>query len=164
MPVPPFSATLTALAGRPAPPNPLPDMDIEDLKGWYLKVLRQYSDFNGRARRREYWMFTLANVLVIVAIGIVAGILGAIADFLGVIGMIAYVLYALAVFIPGIAVAIRRLHDTGKSGWFLAVALVPFVGGLIVLYFLIQEGEPGPNLHGPDPKTDAGVPATDWNA
>lgn len=129
---------------------------MEDLKAWYLKVLHQYSDFSGRARRREYWMFTLANVLVVVAIGILAAILGAVADLLGLLGMLAYILYALAVLVPSLAVTVRRLHDTGKSGWFLLLGLIPF-GGLVVLYFMIVEGDAGPNVYGPDPKEAADV-------
>ncbi|MGB3543800.1 DUF805 domain-containing protein [Rubrivirga sp.] len=121
---------------------------------WYLDVLQNhYADFNGRARRKEYWMFTLFNVVIIVGIAIVTAVLGAVSETLGLLGVIAYVLYALVVLVPGLAVAVRRLHDTGKSGWFLLAGLVPVIGGLIVLYFMIIEGDHGPNEYGPNPKS-----------
>lgn len=118
---------------------------------WYLKVLRQYADFSGRARRKEYWMFTLFNLIAIVVASLLDRMLG-LGGAAG-IGPI-YGLYGLAVLLPGIAVAVRRMHDVGKSGWVLLLGLIPLVG-LVVLYWAIQEGEPGPNAYGPDPKHDA---------
>lgn len=110
---------------------------------WYLKVVRDnYANFNGRARRMEYWMFFLINFLIGIGIGIVEYILGT--NFLGIV-------YSLIVLIPGIAVAVRRLHDTGRSGWFLLLTLIPIVG-LIVLVFMFTDGTPGENEYGPNPK------------
>jgi len=115
---------------------------------WYLKVVRDnYLNFNGRARRSEYWYFTLCNTIIL-----------ALLIFLGLftdIGLIPYVLYALAVFLPGIAVAVRRLHDTGKSGAFLLLSLLPLLN-IWVLIVLLTEGDRGPNMYGPDPKEQYG--------
>ncbi|MGE8291182.1 MAG: DUF805 domain-containing protein [Sphingobacterium sp.] len=117
-----------------------------EIKDWFLKVVRDnYANFNGRARRKEYWMFFLANVLI----GVVFGILGRITSvFTFVSGLI-----SLALLIPSIAVAVRRLHDTNKSGWFLLLALIPFVN-FYLIYLLIIEGDKGSNEYGPDPKAE----------
>jgi uncharacterized membrane protein YhaH (DUF805 family) len=86
---------------------------------WYLKVVRDnYANFNGRASRQEYWMFFLFNIIFAFVAGFVDAFLG--------LGFL-YLLYVLAVFIPGLAVAVRRLHDVGKSGWWYLIALVPFI-------------------------------------
>ncbi|WP_452223607.1 DUF805 domain-containing protein [Lacinutrix chionoecetis] len=118
---------------------------------WYLKVVRDnYANFEGRARRQEYWMFTLINVLIIIALAIVSGILVGVTEEPAF--MIIYALYALAVLIPGLAVSVRRLHDQGKSGWYYLVSLIPFVGGIWLLVLMATEGDYGPNEYGPDPK------------
>jgi uncharacterized membrane protein YhaH (DUF805 family) len=110
---------------------------------WYLKVLKQhYADFNGRARRKEYWMYTLVNILISIAISIVFRII-----HLPMLGS----LYSLAVLVPSIAVTTRRLHDIGKSGWLMLIALIPLVG-LYLIYLLAQEGEANSNAYGPNPK------------
>ena len=128
---------------------------------WYLDILKNhYADFDGRARRREYWMFTLVNFGVYVAIAVLSAIVGAVSDTLGMLVMLIYVVFALAVMVPSIAVAVRRLHDTGKTGWLLLIGLIPLVG-LVLIYFMIVEGDPGPNEYGPDPKSDVGVLAGD---
>mgnify|MGYP000043254482 FL=1 len=111
---------------------------------WYLKVLTQYADFNGRARRQEYWMFFLVNLIITIAIGFVEGSLGS-AGALGVI-------YSLAVFIPFIAVSMRRLHDTGRSGWWLFIGFIPLVGSLVLLIFMLLQGVAETNDYGEDPK------------
>ncbi|MDF2479638.1 MAG: hypothetical protein K0S24_5121 [Sphingobacterium sp.] len=117
-----------------------------EIKDWFLKVVRDnYANFNGRARRKEYWMFVLANLLI----GVVFGILGQIASLFSYISG----LISLALLIPSIAVAVRRLHDTNKSGWFLLLALIPFVN-LYLIYLLVIEGDKGPNQYGPDPKAE----------
>jgi uncharacterized membrane protein YhaH (DUF805 family) len=117
---------------------------------WYLDVLKKYAVFNGRARRKEYWMFFLFNVIISIVLLIVDGIIGtsAVPGALGLLGG----LYALALLIPGIAVAVRRLHDTGRSGWWILIGLVPFVGGIILIVFLVQDGTPGDNQFGSNPK------------
>lgn len=117
---------------------------------WYLEVLKNYAVFSGRARRKEYWMFVLFNVIFSIVATILDNVLGLAIKDVGY-GPI-YILYALAVLIPGIAVAVRRLHDTGKSGWFLLLGLIPCVGGIILLVFVVTAGDVGDNEYGPDPK------------
>jgi len=122
--------------------------------------LRKYGDFSGRARPAEYWFWLLAveaaNLLVFVALILPAlitmdpvtqepGVLGA-------LGMVLWVVIALATVVPTLAAAVRRLHDTGRSGWFYLLSFIPFVGGIIVLVLLVLPGEPGTNQFGPDPR------------
>jgi len=118
---------------------------------WKTVVLERYAKFDGRAGRAEYWWFVLANAILFIAAWIVALILGAIADFLGIIAIVALIGLYLAIIVPSIAVAIRRLHDTNKSGWFLLIGLIPF-GGIVVLIFLATQGNLGSNDYGePEP-------------
>lgn len=123
---------------------------------WYLAVLKQYAVFSGRARRKEYWMFFLFNLLISIALGIVDGVIGTLdaTTGLGLLGT----LYALAVLIPGIAVSVRRLHDIGKSGWWLLLLFIPLIGAIVILVFTVLDSQPGPNQYGDNPKQDA-VPA-----
>lgn len=120
---------------------------------WYTDVLRQYATFTGRARRQEFWMFVLINVAVSLVLALVDNLLGlrfgtepATAGILGTI-------YSLAVLLPSLAVAVRRLHDTGRSGWWLLIGLIPLIGGIVLIVFYALEGRPGPNAHGENPKT-----------
>lgn len=116
---------------------------------WYMKVLRNYVGFSGRARRREYWMFALVNVLVVIGLMLVDMVIGAFDPVLG-IGLLSGI-YSLAVLIPGIAVSVRRLHDRDMSGWWLLIALIPLIGGLVLLVLFVLEGTQGENRFGPDP-------------
>ncbi|MAB48087.1 MAG: hypothetical protein CMC05_05610 [Flavobacteriaceae bacterium] len=118
---------------------------------WYLKVVKEnYANFNGRARRKEYWMFTLINTLIIFGLAIFVGLL---ADTNAVyFPAIILGLYVLGVFIPNLAVTVRRFHDTGKSGWYYLLSLIPYVGGLILIIMMAQNGDTGTNQYGPDPK------------
>ena len=118
---------------------------------WYLKVLKQYFDFRGRARRREYWMFTLINTLVTAGLAL-ADLLLFGANFETGEGIILYPIYALLVFIPSLAVAIRRLHDTGRRGWYLFTFFVPILGPFIVIYYLVVDSEAEANRWGENPK------------
>ena len=111
---------------------------------WYLGVLKKYAVFSGRARRKEYWMFFLVNFIILLLLGLIEAALG--------LPAVLTFLYTLAVLIPHIAVGVRRLHDTGRSGWWLLLSLVPLVGIFIVLFFLILDGQPGENSYGPNPK------------
>ncbi len=111
---------------------------------WYLKVFRQYADFSGRARRTEYWMFALFNIII-------ASVLMAIDLGLGTYGAL-YSIYGLVVLIPGLAVAVRRLHDVGKSGWFLLVGLIPLIGAIWLLILMVTDSQIGPNKWGENPK------------
>jgi uncharacterized membrane protein YhaH (DUF805 family) len=113
---------------------------------WYLKVLKQYADFNGRARRKEYWMFVLVNVIISLVLGVIAGIIR-----MPILGTI----YSLAVLVPTIAVSVRRMHDIGKSGWVLLLGLIPLIGAIILLIWSATEGTSGSNPYGPDPKGGA---------
>ena len=120
---------------------------------WYLKVVRDnFANFNGRARRKEYWMFILFNFLIALGIGVVTGILSAISESLGMLGAVIYVIYAIAILIPNLAVIVRRLHDTGNSGWMILISFIPLIGGIWLLVLMCTEGNVGPNEYGPDPK------------
>lgn len=109
---------------------------------WYKKVVfENYANFNGRARRKEYWMFVLVNSIISIPLSYVLPL--AISPELGLIGTV----YSLAVFVPSIAVGVRRMHDVGKSGWYI----------IIPIYNLIlacTDGNQGANEYGPDPKND----------
>lgn len=111
---------------------------------WYLKVLRQYADFSGRARRTEYWMFVLFNFIF----GVVAAILDASIGSWGLLSLF----YGLAVLIPGLAVVVRRLHDTGKSGWMILISLIPIIGAIWLFVLMVLDSDPGDNQYGPNPK------------
>ena len=137
----------------PPPPRPLGPPAMDAFQEYFVDVVKNhYADFSGRARRKEYWMFYLFTVLSIVAVVVVAGILSAIADVLGVIGIVLYAAVALGLFVPSLAIAVRRLHDTGRSGWWYFISFIPLLGGLVLLYFMVIEGDAGPNEYGPDPK------------
>lgn len=110
------------------------------IENWKLVVLERYTKFDGRAGRAEFWWFVLANLVVWVALLILA-------EIAGIFTVLAF-LYWLAVLVPSIAVAIRRLHDTDKSGWLLLLGLIPLIGFIILLVFYIQEGTSGPNQYG----------------
>ena len=112
---------------------------------WYLAVLKNYVGFSGRARRTEYWMFALFNFIVFAVLAILAAVTKS--YFFWVL----YGLYALGVLIPSLAVAWRRMQDTGRHGLWILLGLIPFVGGIILLIFMILPGTPGPNEFGPDP-------------
>jgi uncharacterized membrane protein YhaH (DUF805 family) len=114
---------------------------------WYLAALRKFADFTGRARRKEYWFFVLFNVLVAMGISFVEALLG-LGGFLSMI-------YSLAMLIPGLAVGARRLHDIGRSGWWLLIGLVPLVGWIVLIVFALQDSEPHDNQYGPPPKLPA---------
>jgi uncharacterized membrane protein YhaH (DUF805 family) len=143
---------------------------------WMIMPLKRYADFKGRSRRKEYWMFFLFNLLVV---GFLLGMSIAFAPTTGgsemmtgdggfqasanyesdlsgspisMVFMGLYVLYALAIIIPSIAVQVRRFHDQDKSGWMILLGFIPFVGGIILLVFMCLEGTKGPNSYGPDPK------------
>ena len=117
---------------------------------WYLAVLKKYAVFGGRARRKEYWYFYLFNILIFIVLSIIDGVTRNLVPGAG-LGLLGG-LYSLAVLIPGFAVAVRRFHDIGKSGWWLLIALVPLVGAIVFLVFTVQDSQPGENQYGPNPK------------
>lgn len=111
---------------------------------WYLKVLKNYVGFQGRARRKEYWMFVLFNAIVSIVLAIVESLTGLESMLTG--------LYSLAVLLPSLAVSVRRLHDTGRSGWWLLISLIPLIGAIVLLVFTVQDSQEGENQYGPNPK------------
>jgi uncharacterized membrane protein YhaH (DUF805 family) len=126
---------------------------------WYLMVWRKYAEFDGRARRTEYWMFALINTLALLALGAVGAIGIAMSQDYGGVLFIPLGIYALAAIIPSLSVAVRRFHDTGKSGWILllliVLGIIPIVGfitSILQLVFLCIDSDPGPNQYGPNPK------------
>ena len=117
---------------------------------WYIEVLKKYVVFSGRARRKEYWYFFLFNILISFVLAFIDGATGMLdaTTGMGTIGGI----YSLAVFLPSIAVAVRRLHDTGRTGWWLAIILLPIIGALILLVFSLFDSQEGDNEYGENPK------------
>ena len=123
---------------------------------WYLKVLKQYADFSGRARRTEFWMFYLFNMLIMLGLWMVCAISFAITQSwvaFAIFGIL-FFLYYLATLIPMLAVTVRRLHDTGNSGFMYFVSFIPFVGGIWLIILLCTDGMQGYNNYGSDPKSD----------
>ncbi len=117
---------------------------------WYLQVLQKYAEFGGRARRKEYWMFALFNIIFSIVAMILDNILGTTMEN-AAYGLF-YILYGLAVLIPALAVSVRRLHDVGKSGWMILIALIPIIGGIWLLVLMVTDSNPGENKYGPNPK------------
>jgi uncharacterized membrane protein YhaH (DUF805 family) len=135
---------------------------------WYLNVLQQYADFSGRSRRKEFWMFVLFNYLAILGLFLSGYILELIIgtpvyaqsisvlepehSSSGNVGRLLVLLYLLATFIPSLAVMVRRLHDIGKSGWWIFISLIPIAGSIWLIVLLCTDGDAGDNLYGPNPK------------
>lgn len=133
---------------------------------WYVMVWKRYAEFSGRSRRKEYWMFVLIQTLISMGIYLVG--LGLIVARLvrheppvrlyvlvGVACMLLFSLLELAAMIPSLAVSVRRLHDIGKSGWWLLIGLIPLVGAIILLIDHATDSQPGDNQYGPNPKVPA---------
>ncbi len=117
---------------------------------YYLNVLKSYAVFTGRARRSEYWFFVLFNLIIAFVLGLIDGLLNlSIGKNTGVLGTI----YSLAVFIPSVAVMVRRLHDTNRSGWWICIGLIPIVGAIVLIVFAVQDSTPGENKYGQNPKS-----------
>lgn len=111
---------------------------------WYLSVVTEhYADFKGRARRKEYWMFVLFNMIISIVLELIGSLLG--------VSWIGWI-YSLAVLIPGLAVAVRRLHDTGRSGWWLLICLIPLIGAIWCLVLMCFDSKPESNKWGVNPK------------
>ena len=113
----------------------------------YLETLKKFADFSGRARRTEYWLFILFSMCIAVLLGVVDFVLGS----PGIIGLI----FAVAILIPSIAVAARRLHDTDRSGWWMLIAFIPVIGTIALLIFLLLDSHASANRFGPNPKAAA---------
>lgn len=115
-------------------------------------VLKHYADFNGRARRKEYWFYILFQAIAIILASFVGGALDYVFGLPGVLTSAFSMIVALGLCLPSLAVSIRRLHDVGKSGWFILIGLVPVVGGIILIIFSLLDSQPGSNAYGPNPK------------
>lgn len=131
---------------------------------WYLLALKRYADFSGRSRRKEYWYFSLFNCIVVLVLIMIAAALGGFnsnesggTNPAAMPVFLLYVVYALAVFVPGLAVSVRRLHDTGRSGWWFLISFVPFIGGIWLIVLMCIDSQPGPNQWGPNPKEQSVV-------
>jgi uncharacterized membrane protein YhaH (DUF805 family) len=111
---------------------------------WYLEVMKKYVVFSGRARRKEYWMFVLFNIIIFIVLYFLESLVGG-------PGILAN-LYSLAILLPGISVGVRRLHDIGRTGWWILVGFIPVIGTIILLIFMILDSNPGENKYGPNPK------------
>ena len=129
-------------SGGSTPPvkNPLIDY-------WKKVVLQNYVNFQGRARRAEFWWFTLANLIAVVVLLVLTAISN--------IFFLLYILYGLALILPSLAVTVRRLHDTDKSAWFLLLYLIPFVGPIIILVLMLIDSTRGTNRYGASEKYPA---------
>lgn len=128
----------------------------------YKKMLKNYAQFNGRSRRSEYWYVVLANfiIMMIMYIFFIPAMVGITqtgqpstgASIISFIGMAIMAIYCIAMFVPGLALFVRRLHDTGKSGWFILLGLIPYIGGIVLFVFSVLDSQPGENQYGPNPK------------
>jgi uncharacterized membrane protein YhaH (DUF805 family) len=114
----------------------------------YLKAWKKYAEFSGRSPRKDFWMFILGHIVVAIVLSVIASTSEQL--------MWVMPLYGLAVLLPALGLAVRRLHDTGHSGWWLLIGLVPLVGSIVLIVFYATDSQPGSNKYGPNPK---GVPA-----
>jgi uncharacterized membrane protein YhaH (DUF805 family) len=114
---------------------------------WYIKVIKNYVGFEGRARRTEYWMFFLFNAIITFLLSLVE-------NFANISNVLTGI-YGLLTLLPSLAVGARRLHDTGRSGWWLLIGLIPFIGAIILLVFFCLDSEESENRFGPNPKRES---------
>ncbi len=121
-----------------------------------LTMTKNFAEFSGRATRREYWMFQLAGILFwfvfSFAVVILSGVLSLIDESLVIVAMFLSYLYPLAILIPSLGILVRRLHDTGRSGWMILLGLIPFVGPIVLFIFTLLDSQPGTNAYGPSLK------------
>ncbi len=117
---------------------------------WFTLALKHYADFEGRNHRTAYWMFVLFYLIFYFVASAIDGLLG-----IYLVGTI----YSFALFLPSISAGARRLHDTGRSGWWQLLMLIPVLGLLVMIYFLVQDSQPGDNQYGPNPKPESGTTA-----
>ena len=120
---------------------------IKEMNYWLECWSKKYAVFAGRARRREYWMFCLFNVLIGMAIGFVLSLFGAVENV-----RIVSSLFGLAALLPGLAAGVRRLHDIGKCGWWMLLELIPIVGPIVLIVFFCLDSQPSDNAYGANPK------------
>jgi uncharacterized membrane protein YhaH (DUF805 family) len=117
---------------------------------WYLEALKKYAQFSGRSRRKEYWLFVLFNMIISFVLTFIDAFTGTLNPELG-LGLLSGI-YSLAVLIPSIAVGFRRLHDTGRSAWWFLLFLLPLIGLIVILIFLLQDSKEEENKYGVSPK------------
>jgi uncharacterized membrane protein YhaH (DUF805 family) len=118
---------------------------------WFMTALKKYATFSGRSRRSEYWYFTLFYLLIYVVLMVVDMAMGTFSTKEGV-GLLT-ALFSLAMLLPSVGVTVRRLHDTGHSGWWILIGFIPLLGALILLAFLVRDSDAGTNRYGENPKT-----------
>ena len=116
---------------------------------WYMQPLKKYAAFIGRARRREYWTFVIVNDIIGFVLGFIVGLAGITPQ---TEYSVLAVIFGLFVLIPSLAVSVRRLHDTGRSGWWLLIGLIPIIGVIVLLIFYVLDSQAGTNEYGPSPK------------
>ena len=117
---------------------------------WYLDVLKnKYATFSGRARRKEYWMFLLINLVVSVALALIDSLIGSVSE--SGMGLLSSV-YSIGVLIPSLAHSVRRRHDIGRTGWWVLISIIPVIGAVVLLVFMLLDSEPGSNRYGANPK------------
>jgi uncharacterized membrane protein YhaH (DUF805 family) len=121
-----------------------------NMMGWVKEVLRKYATFEGRARRKEFWYFALFCLIAGVGLAFIDVTLGTYSPETG-FGLLSGI-FGLALLIPYISVTVRRLHDTDRSGWWWWISLIPLVGGIVLLVFMVLDSTPGANRYGPNPK------------
>ena len=116
---------------------------------WYLAPWKKYAVFSGRAQRMEYWIFSGVNLVISYVLAFIEGFLG-IAPELETSVLAG--LFTLAVLLPALGVTIRRLHDTGRSGWWILIGIVPLIGAIVLFIFMVMDSESGENQYGQNPK------------
>jgi uncharacterized membrane protein YhaH (DUF805 family) len=117
----------------------------------FVEALKKYAVFSGRSRRKEYWYFVLFVVIISIALSLIDSLIGAYDRSSGA-GLLSTI-FSLAILIPSIAMSIRRLHDIHRTGWWVLISLVPLIGWIVLLVFHVQDGTPGTNRFGPNPKS-----------
>lgn len=117
---------------------------------WFLLALRKYATFKGRSRRSEYWYFVLFYLLILIVLSVLDVVLGSFSEEHGV-GLLSGV-FSLAMFVPTLSVTCRRLHDTGRSGWWQLIAFIPLIGAIVLIVFLTRDSHPDVNDYGGNPK------------
>ena len=111
---------------------------------WYIEALKKYTTFSGRSRRKEYWMFMLFNILISIVFSLIDTLIG--------LNQILSGIYYLVIIIPSIAVAVRRLHDIGKNGWWYFIILIPIIGSIWFFVLMCKDSQYGENQYGRNPK------------
>ena len=126
---------------------------------YFILAFQKYADFSGRARRAEFWYFYLFHMLAIMVLSSIGGFFGsALGEMIGAIPLIAYFFISI---IPILALVVRRLHDTNRSGWWYFIGAIPIIGVIVLLIFFMTEGTHGPNRYGEDPKEEEELFAED---